>query len=121
MTSGIAMSPADFVSYTHAPNYTDCLFIADTCFFLHYLFNTATLFSSIYPEIAIAYRRGCIKWSWTIERINVADPDAFGPDLDPTFEKNRIRIRPLKKIRIRILFYVKFCTNFLYQEIFACL
>jgi hypothetical protein len=46
---------------------------------------------------------------------SVADPDNFDADLDPdpTSEKNRIWIRPLKKMLIRILLYVKFCTNFL--------
>jgi hypothetical protein len=48
---------------------------------------------------------------------NNFNPDVFGPD--PTFEKNRIRIRPLTKMRIRILLYVKFCTTFLKQEVFA--
>jgi hypothetical protein len=46
-------------------------------------------------------------------RTSVADPDDFGPDPDPIFDINRIRIqiriRPLKKMRIRILPYVKFC------------
>jgi hypothetical protein len=46
---------------------------------------------------------------------SVMDPDDFGPDSYLTFEK-KLDLDPdptTEKMRIRILLFVKFCTNFL--------